>query len=415
MKRLVVIFAAICISFGALAQTTIEECYSSARANYPLIVRYDLIEKTKQYSLANASLAYVPKFSISAQATYQTDVTALPFTVPGYAIDPIPQDQYKAVAEIQQAIWDGGAVRAERKNIMASSLVDNRSLDVDLYAIRERINNLYFGILLFDRQIEQNDLYNDELWRNFRNIESYVAGGLANSADLDAVSVEILSNNQRRAALTASREAYCSMLSVLTGLRIDKIQTPHTLSIDSKEINRPEMELFDAQKALADSRKYAITAKGLPRLGLFAQGAYGNPGLNFLKAGFTPYAIGGVKVSWDFSGWYSASNDKKLIEIQKRNIDAMQETFLFNTRIALKQDEGEIKRLRAQMEDDDKIISLRGNIKRAAEAKVQGGTLTVVEMMREVTAENQARLAKSLHEVELLLEIYNIRFKTNNN
>lgn len=415
MKRLTVILAALLLPLTAAAQITIEACYDSARANYPLIVRYDLIEKTKQYSLRNAALAYVPKFSISGQATYQSDVTALPFSIPGYSIDPIPKDQYKAVAELQQAIWDGGAVRAERKNIMASTEVEKRSLDVDLYAIRERVNQLFFGIMLFDRQIELNDLYNDELWRNFRNVESYVDGGLANAADLDAVSVEILVNSQNRSALVASREAYCGMLSALTGVKIDKIAPPSVIpTVDSRTINRPEIELFDAQKTLADARRYAISAKGLPRIGLFAQGAYGNPGLNFLQAGFTPYAIGGVRVTWDFSGWYSAANDKKLIELQKRNIDAIQETFLFNTRLDLQRNEGEIKRLRAQMDDDDRIIKLRNNITRAAEARVEGGTITVTDMMREVTAENQARLTKSLHEVELLMEIYNIRYKTNN-
>lgn len=412
MKSLLTLVAFVGISLGVRAQVTIEQCYDSARVNYPLIVGYDLIDKTKHYSLRNASLAYAPTMSLMGQATYQSQTISLPFAVPG--VDPIPKEQYKIAVDLQQAIWDGGLVRAQRKNIIADADVQKLSLDVDLYAIRDRVNNLFFGILLLDKQLSVNDLYNEELWRNFRNIESYVQGGLSNAADLDAVSVEIIANNQRRVAIGASRKAYMLMLGQLVGFEVDSIVEPVIQDVDQTEINRPELTLFESQQRLADSKLYAINAKGMPRLGLFAQGAYGNPGLNLLKAGFTPYAIGGVRLTWDFSGWYSSANDKKLIELQKRNIDAARQTFLFNTELELKQNRGEIERIEAQIVDDDRIIALRDNIKRSAQAKVEGGTMTVNEMMREVTAQNEAILAKQTRLVELLLEQYNLKYRTNN-
>ncbi len=417
MKRILAtltILLAMPLLCSAQQRVTIEECYQNAQQNYPLIARYSLIEKTKEYSLKNASLAYVPKFAIDAQATYQTQVIALPFEIPGISIPSVSKDQYKASAELQQAIWDGGVVRAQRKNLMATADAEQKSLDVDIYELRGRVNSLFFGVLLLDRQLEATDLLNEELWRNFRLVESYLGGGIATSADLDAVSVEIISNNQRRAAIESSRKAYLDMLSMLTGLSVGAVEEPSAVEVDYHTINRPEIDMFEAQRSVVEAQKYAISARGLPRIGLFVQGAYANPGLNFFESGWTPYAIGGVKLSWDFSGWYSSSNDKKLIEMQKRNIDALEQTFKFNTNLSLKANLGEIERLRTQLEDDDKIIRLRGNVKRAAQAKVEGGTTTVNEMLREVTAENEAIIKRSTHEIELLKELYDIKYKTNN-
>lgn len=404
------------VFFGVLSsrgQTSIEQCYRAARENYPLAKRYGLIEQAKEFNVKNAGKAYLPQIGVSAKASYQTEATKSP--IPAFSLS-LPLDQYLVAVEVNQAIWDGGTAKAQKRGIEAGAAVETRQLDVDLYALNDRVNNLYFGILTLDEQLALNDLLDAELKRNEVTVSNYVGGGIANAADLDAVRVELLDNRQKRAAIVASREAYINMLSSLVGFAVEQIEKPaRPLFLgDTLPVRRAELTLMDAQRAAADIKRLEITAAKTPRLGAFVQGAYGQPGLDMFKSGFTPYAIGGLKLSWNISGFYTSKNNKAKIEVEKNSIEAARETFLFNTALELEQTAAEIKRIKAQMVDDDQIIELRGNIKRSAEAKVAQGTLTVTEMLREVTAENAAIRARALHEVEMLMTLYDIKYKTNN-
>lgn len=397
---------------SSVAQISLLECHDAARANYPVIKQYELIRQTREYDLKNASMAQIPQVSLSAQATYQTAVTTVP--IPSVDIKTMSKDQYKVVAEVSQSIWDGGVTASQKKIITATADVDNKSIDVDLYALNERVDNLFFGILMLDEQLVLNTLFDQELQRNYRNVESYISGGIANSADLDAVQVEILNNRQQRVAIRASREAYVKMLSEMVGFTIDGISKPERPSISDNEIKRPELSLFESQKERIDLQRTTITARTTPKFGAFVQGAYGNPGLDMLKAGFTLYAIGGVKLSWNFGGYYTRKGDLAKLELQRSSVDIQRESFLYNTNLLLIQTQGEVRRIEEQMRDDDEIIRLRNNIKKSAQAKVEQGTLTVNDMLREVTAENSAIRNRALHGVELLKTLYEYKNKTNN-
>ena len=152
----------------------------------------------------------------------------------------------------------------------------------------------------------------------------------------------------------------------------------------------------------------------MPRLGLFVQGAYGNPGLNMLKNEFTPYYVAGVRLSWNFGSLYTLRNDRRVIDTSRRQLDSNRDVFLFNTRIQATQQESAVESVRRQMVDDDEIIRLRTNIRKASEAKVANGTMTVTDMLRDMTSENLARQTKALHEVQLLMNIYQLKYTTNN-
>ena len=108
------------------------------------------------------------------------------------------RDQYQVMLELQQKIWDGGGIRMQKKQTIAEAEVEKEKLNVDMYALNDRVNDLYFGILLLDEQIKQNTLLQDELERNYRHITAYVENGIANQADLDAVKVEQLNTKQKR-------------------------------------------------------------------------------------------------------------------------------------------------------------------------------------------------------------------------
>ncbi len=418
MKRMIFSLSFLACVSGMYGQITLEECQRKTQDNYPLVRQYGLVEKTKEYNLENAARGNLPQFALSAKATYQSEVTELPIKIPGVDIKGLPKDQYQVAVELQQNIWDGGGIRMQKKQVIAGADVEKEKLNVDMYALNSRVNDLFFGILLLDEQLKQNSLLQDELERNFRQVSSYVENGIANRADLDAVKVEQLNTRQKRVELSFSREAYLKMLSLLMGEELSQeaiLEKPvpeKDISAIS-EIRRPELSLYDAQTEGLEVQEKALNVRHLPRFGLFVQGAYGNPGLNMLKNEFSPYYVAGVRLSWNFGSLYTLKNDRRVIENQRQQLGSNRDVFLFNTRLQMTQQDQAIRSMDKQMKDDDEIIRLRTNIRKSAEAKVANGTLTVTEMLRELTNESLARQAKAMHEILRLQGIYQLKYTTN--
>lgn len=419
MKRMILSFSFFVAAMWTHAQLTLETCQRMAQANYPLVRQYGLIEKAREYDLSNAGKGYLPQFSLSGKATYQSDVTELPVEIPGVNVKGLPKDQYQVMLEVQQTLWDGGDIRSRKRLTRAASEVEQEKQNVDMYALNDRINQLFFGILLLDEQLEQNRLLQDDLGRTHTQVSNYIANGIATQSDLDAVSVEQLNTKQRRIELETSRRAYVNMLAAFIGKDISpetalmKPAPEDTGSGEARDNNRPELCWFDAQGAQLNMQESMLKTRYMPRLGLFVQGAYGNPGLNTLKNEFSPYYIAGVRMSWNFGSLYTLKNDRRQIDNSRRRIETSRDVFLFNTRLeATQQDAGAVS-MRRQMKDDDEIIRLRENIRRAAQAKVENGTLTVTDMLREITNENLARQTKALHEVQLLMNIWQLKYTLN--
>ena len=398
------------------AQLTIENCQLKAKANYPLIKQYELIKHSEEYSLSNANKGYLPQLNVSGKATYQSEVTSLPIKLPGITIPSLSKDQYQATAEVSQVVWDGGAIHSQKAITKASSEVDRQKNEVDLYALTDRINQLFFGILSLNEQLIQNDLLQSELQINYDKISAYIQNGGGNQTDLDAIRVEQLKAKQHRAEIVASRKAYCEMLAAFIGEPVDN---PGTLikpekSIVSETNNRPELKLFDAQNSLYESQISSVNAGNLPKINLFVQGGIGRPGLNMLNNDFSPFYIGGVRLSWNFGGFYTQKNNLRKIDLNKQSVGVQKETFLFNSQLQTMQQKNEIAKIGAVIADDEEIIRLRTNIKKASQAKVLNGTLPVSDLIRDVNAESQAMQDKALHEIQLLQAIYNLKTTTNN-
>lgn len=420
MKKYLFIILLIVLPVFGFSQNllTIEQCQQMAKENYPLIKRYALIDKSKEYNLSNAGKGYLPQFSLTAKASYQSEVTKIPVDIPGMDIPGMSKDQYSATLDVTQTIWDGGVISSKKDVTKSASLVEQKQLDVDMYSINDRVNQMFFGILLIDAKIKQNDLLQDELQRNHNLISSYIENGVANQADLDAVKVEQLKAVQTKTQLLSNKKSYMEMLSTLIGEPLTEktiLQKPKGEDlIVPRQINRPEMELFDAQLNNLETQRKSIKAGYMPKLGLYLTGGYGKPGLNMLENEFSAYYIGGVRLSWNFGSLYTKKNDHKLIDVNQDNIMTQRETFLFNTNIETSQEQNEINKNRDLLKYDDEIITLRNNVKKAAEVKVANGILTVTDLMQEITAEDMARQDKIQHEIELLLSIYNLKFTTNN-
>ncbi|MDR2840567.1 MAG: TolC family protein [Paludibacter sp.] len=419
MKQLIFLtYFFILLPISLLAQISIDECYQKTLANYPQVKQYDLIERTANYNLSNVAKAYLPQISLSGRATYQSDVTEIPLDFSqlqalGLNIPEIPtpnKDQYQVVLDVNQTIWDGGIASAQRRGTRAASEVEKQKLEVDLYALKERINQLFFGILMLNEQLAQNDILQNELNINYKRISAYIENGIANRSDLDAVRIEQINARQQKTQIEAARKSYLQMLSAFTNEKIDEntaLQKPVLPATEiSHTIARPEIKLFDAQTQMFDSQRSAILAGAMPRFGLFAQGGYGNPGLNMLNDKFDFYYIAGIRMSWNFSALYTQKNDLNKIVLNKKNVDVQRETFLFNNNLQNRQQQNEIARLKELIKNDDELISLRQNIKKSAEAKVANGTMTVSDLLRAINAENLARQTKSLNEIKLYLAVY---------
>lgn len=422
MKRKIFAGGLLLFALVGQAQITIEECYRKAQENYPLIKQYDLIEKTKEYNLANASRGYLPQVMLSAKATYQSDVTKMPFDpaqlgMQGIKIPTLSKDQYGVTLEINQTIWDGGEISSQRAIARTGSAVEEKKVEVNVYSINERVNRIYFGILLTDARIEQNRLLKKELQRNYDRVYSCMLGGIANSSDLDAVRVDQLKAEQNEAALLCTKQAYVEMLSQLIGEEIDataEFVKPSIMRPSTDAINRPELELYDMQVKNFEAENRRVSSALYPRFGLFITGGYGRPGLDMLKNEFSPYYLAGVRMSWNIGSFYTEKNRRRVIRNNIQSVEAQRETFLFNTRLDIAMKDKSIEKYVEQLKYDDEIIRLKTSIREASEKKMENGTLSGTDLMRDVNAEQMAIQDKILHEMELLSAIYDLKFATNN-
>ncbi len=398
---------------------SIDEAHKKAEANYPAIAGYDIIERTKEFNISNANKAYLPQGTLSAQGTWQSEVIEIPINMPGIEVPSIDQDQFRIVAELNQLIWDGGRISAHKKSLEANAEVQKKQLDNEIYSLRERVNNLYFGILLMKGRLSQQDILEKELQRNYDNVKVYIQNGLANEGDLNVVKVEQLKAGQQRIQIESSLEAYLQMLSVLIGEKLSVstkfIKPDSTTTIISPVIRRPELAMFEAQNHAAESQKSLLNSSLMPTIGAFAQGGYGKPGLNMFNNEFSPYFMGGVRISWNFGNIYTLKNDKKKIDLQKMSVNSQRDTFLHNLNMVIPQQQIEIEKFRKTMQDDEEIINLHSQIREASEIKVENGTMTVSDLMKDINAEEAAKQAKMLHEIQYLMSIYSLKHTTNQN
>lgn len=389
---------------------TIEMCHELARNNYPLINQKQLIEKSTEYSIANIKSGQLPQISINAQATYQSDVTQVPISAPGFDIEPLSKDQYKIYGEVSQSLYDGGTVKGQKSLTETKARVDDQQLEIELYKIKERINQLYFGILLVDQQTEQIKLLQEDLDRNIKRAEAAVKNGTAFKMSVELLQAENLKATQRIIEAQSVREAYITMLGYFINQPLDEntmLTRPTVLTFDDQPVlSRPELTLFNYQQELLGAQYELGKTKTLPRVGLFLQGGYGKPALNQLKNEFDTYYLGGIRLNWSLSGFYNSKRDKQLRDLNLQQVNAQKETFEFNTTLLTTQQKQELNKLNKLIEVDDKIIALRTSIKAAAEAQQENGVITTNDYLRELNAEDQAKQNRLLHEMQLLMALY---------
>lgn len=389
-----------------------------AREHYPEIRQYDLIEATKQYNVSNAARAWIPQVVLSGQVTYQSATPTYPdafqaiLMANGVEMAGIRKDQYRVAIDVSQHIWDGGTSKADRSMAEAEAWEQSKRLEVSLYELQTRVDNIYFGILLLEERKVLTETTIAVLESNLARMRTYCKNGVAMQADVDAVEAELLTARQSLGQVEAARLSYRNMLEVLIGEKLtgEKLERPAMPTIASRTPARPELSLLSAQERVIDARREIINTSVMPRFTLFAQGFYGYPGLDMFKSMLSPdwtfNAMVGVRMSWNIGAFYTRNNNLEKLETARDQVAVQRDVFLFNTELQVTQQDGEIVRLRKALEEDDRIVELRRSVRMAAESQLENGVIDATDLLRKITDETAALLNRSTHEIELLQATY---------
>ena len=403
---------------------TLEECQLAAERNYPLIKQYGLIEKTTELTVANIQKGWLPQVSASAQATYQSDVVAFPdqmqaiYQQMGLDMKGLTKDQYRLGIDVSQTVYDGGAISSQKRIAREQGKVQTAQNEVNIYNVRKRVNEMYFALLMLDEQMKLNQDLQELLSGNERKLASMVKNGTAAESDWQNVKAERLNVVQQATDLEGHKQMIRRMLSTFCGIEVKQLSRPPLTPPDSGgENRRPELKALDAQIGLYNAQEKALDAALMPKLGVFAQGFYGYPGLNMfedmMRHDWSLNGIVGARLTWNIGALYTRKNDKAKLQLQRDLTESNRDVFLFNNNLEQIQQNENISRYKKLMADDEEIISLRQAVRKAAESKLSHGIIDVNDLVREINAENAARVQQSMHEIEMLKEIYDNKFTTN--
>ena len=381
-----------------------------ARGNYPQIRQLDLIDEAAGYDISTVMKTWLPHLNISGKATYQSDVVEMPFDIPGFTFN-LPHDQYSLVGEISQTIWDGGTTRSQKEVYSTTAEVQKKQVEVSVYSINDRVAKIYLGILLIDSQIRQNDILAESLERNAGQVQARIDNGTAYRTDLDMIRVKMLDCGQQKDGLLSDREAYVKMLEKLTGISIEgrELTIPDDGYTAGGPVSRPELLLYNARLRQNEAQLRQLDSKISPRFSLSIQGGIGRPGLNILKNSFQPYYTAGVKMSWDIGALYTRKSEKRKLDTQMRTIESDRETFIFNTDLNATQMQSAIDKARRQLDRDKEIISLYESIRETGEEQYRNGIISMSDLMDRISDEYNARAAQSVHEIQLLMAVYDLK------
>ena len=422
MKKKIISFALIMMATAIQAQT-LEECQLAAEKNYPMIKQYDLISQTTQLTVRNIQKGWLPQIAIAAQATYQSDVTSWPesmkatFQQLGINMKGLSKDQYKVGIDLQQTIYDGGTISSLRSVARQEEKVQKAQVETNLYQVRKRVNEMYFSLLLLNEQIKLNDDVKALLLSSEKKLANMLKGGTIATSDFENIRAERLSVEQQNESLKSQQQMLQHLLSIFCGIKVSNVPKPAPFETTISTNKRPEMLLFDYQLQLSSIKEKALNTQIRPKLGIFAQGFYGYPGFNMfedmMNRKWSLNGMVGVKLSWNIGALYSLKNDKAKLRLQREMTENAREIFLFNNQLEEIQQNENIKRYHTMKQTDDEIIMLRTNIRKAAESKLSHGIIDVNNLLREINNENAAKIQQTIHDIEMLKEMYNLKYTNN--
>ena len=401
------LFLVLPLTIVAQQTLTLDQCFDMVTKNYPLAKQSTLLNDKANLDIEAINKGKLPKLDINAQATYQSDVTSLPIQIPNATIVPPNNDQYRATLDISQSIYNGGLIDASAKVKEATTKVDQQQLEISLYGLKNKVNQLYLSVLLLQENKALLGAKEKQLQTRINEVKAGVEYGTLLPSSTNALEVELLKIKQNYSELDYSKSNLIQRLSLLIGkeLNIDvALQQPEVFRTSPKEEDRPELMLFELQKEQIDFSTELLTKTNSPKLSAFAQGGYGNPGLNMLDNSFKTFYMTGLRLNWNIFDWNKTKTEKQSLQINKEIINTQKETFELNNNLELVDLQTEIDKLQELIVFDEAIISLRENMVKTAESQLKNGVITSSAFISEFTDMFEAKSNLNLHKTQLLLK-----------
>ena len=391
---------------------SLENCYNEAINNYPVTKQLELYSSSSVLELENIKKNYLPKIEINGQASYQSAVTEIPINMPGVNIPSISKDWYKITMDVNQVIFDAGLTKIQKEINRKDLLISKQNIEIELYKLKERINNVFFSIILLKEKLKLLEVFKDEIQEKLFNVQSGVNNGVLLSSEENVLKAELIKIEQQKTEVDASLNSSVRILSRLTSIDIlvntelilPKIQITPDLLFN----NRLEYRLLDLQKNKISSLKEIVDINTLPKIFGFGQLGYGRPGLNMLSNDFDTYYLIGAKLSWKPWDWKKSENQNKILDIQSDIIETQKETYDENFNISLETAISEIGKFKKLIQKDHEIIELRKQISKTASARFDNGVISSTDLITELNAETQAKLNLQTHILQLIQAKINV-------
>jgi outer membrane protein TolC len=393
---------------------TLKECYYLAMTNNAIAgekAAYSDISKLKD---ENLSKGWLPTLDANGSFIFNSSVVDMSsalgsLPIPGIAdaIKPLPHEQYKITLDINQVIYDGGAIKGARALEKADLNVNEKQTETDLYKLREQVNNYYFNLLLLARQKELLNNYLELINKRISSMQSALNNGVIIKSDIDVLTAEKIKFEQQLSENEIRKASLLKILSKLTGKEIDAstefILPPQTGEV-TNELLRSELQLFDLRKEQLAAGMKVIESKRMPKAFGFATLGYGNPpGSNFFKDEFAPYYILGVGLKWNIFDWNKLKNEKQIVNLQQGIIENRKTDLTDNLKRLLESKNAEITSLISLVATDNELIILRKRITESAESQYENGTITATDYLNEMNSEKQAVVNYEIHKINLAL------------
>lgn len=417
---IIILMLALPLLASAQDTITLDYCYRQLEKSYPLTRQSALLEQASALKTQNLNKNYLPQFNVNGTASWQNEVTTvvidLPANLPQLEGPVIPKDQYKLTLDIAESIYDGNITNYQKRLEKFNLQVDKKSVDANLYMLKDQINQLFFSILLTQENIKLLHESRTQLDSKLAEVGSAVANGSALKMNADLIRAEIIKLEQNIFDLGMDRQASVKMLSELLTEPMNEnmvFVTPIIITPEaSYENNRIEYKLYGVQIERVNLLKSMVTTKWNPRFWAFGQFGFGRPGYNFLSTDVAPMLMVGAKLTWNPWNWNANRNEKKIYDIQGDMLKNQQESFDKNVKVTTKKNLSDIQKLSELISKDQELVNLRAGITRTASAQMSNGVITTSDYLIRVNEETQAKMGLEIHKIQLIKSkisyLYNI-------
>ncbi len=408
-KQLIITFLATLLAFTGQAQTpntlTLEFCHKRAIEVYPVVRQKILNEEATGLRNKNSDKNYLPQFEVNGRATYQSDVTQVPISFPGVSIPTPDKDMYDLYLGLNQLIWDGGMTKEQKNLENADLLINQQQVEVELYKVKERVNGLFYKILLYQKNREALVTNRSTVAGKLKDLESGIKNGMILQSTADVLQAQILEIDQSLNSIDADLKATFTMLGQQLDLEIPAatrfILPDPPVETRTYENTRPEFLLLDLQKDKIELSKNLISASYMPKFSGFGKLGYGKPALNMLSTSFDTYYVVGVGLTWDILNWNRQNNQKQLLNVQQGIVDTQKEAFDKNVKIQATDDAAQIEKYLQLIGQDQQIIGLRKKITQTASSQFDNGIITSTQYLDELNRETRSTLDLEIHRIQL--------------